>query len=212
MELHGLPNDFFQAIDSIALIVFIPICEYFLYPYIRKFTPFRPITKIFWGFMFGAAAMVWAAVLQHFIYKSGPWYKYPMAENTPNHIHIAWQVPAYVLIAFSEIFASITGLEYAYSKAPVTMKSFIMAIFLLTNAFGSAIGCALSPVTKDPDYVWLYVGLGVACFAAGWLFWFCFKHYNDTEEAMNALDYDEDPTMLKHSKDGIKECADFSKA
>lgn len=212
MELHGLPNDFFQAIDSIALIVFIPICEYFLYPYIRKFTPFRPITKIFWGFMFGAAAMIWAAVLQHFIYKSGPWYKYPMAENTPNHIHIAWQVPAYVLIAFSEIFASITGLEYAYSKAPVTMKSFIMAIFLLTNAFGSAIGCALSPVTKDPDYVWLYVGLGVACFSAGWLFWFCFKHYNDTEEAMNAMDYEEDPTMLKPNKDGIEECADFSKA
>lgn len=36
MELHGLPNDFFQAIDSIALIVFIPICEYALYPLISK--------------------------------------------------------------------------------------------------------------------------------------------------------------------------------
>lgn len=204
MELHGLPNDFFQAIDSIALIVFIPICEYFLYPFIRKYTPFRPITKIFWGFMFGSAAMIWAAVLQHFIYKAGPWHDYPMGQNTPNHIHIGWQVPAYVLIAFSEIFASITGLEYAYSKAPVTMKSFIMSIFLLTTAFGSALGCALSPVTTDPKYVWLYVGLGIACFIAGCLFWICFKHYNDTEEAMNALDYDEDPAMLKPKKDAIE--------
>ncbi|QLL34851.1 hypothetical protein HG536_0H02260 [Torulaspora globosa] len=204
MELHGLPNDFFQAIDSIALIVFIPICEFFLYPFIRRFTPFRPITKIFWGFMFGSAAMVWAAVLQHFIYSAGPWYEYPMGKNSPNHIHVGWQVPAYVLIAFSEIFASITGLEYAYSKAPVTMKSFVMSLFLVTSAFGSALGCALSPVSEDPKYVWLYTGLGVSCFIAGWLFWICFKHYNYTEEAMNALDYDDDPAMLKSRKDAIE--------
>lgn len=192
MELHGLPNDFFQAIDSIALIVFIPICENLLYPFIRRYTPFRPITKIFCGFMFGTAAMIWAAVLQHFIYKSGPCYNHPLScKDGPNHVHIAWQVPAYVLIAFSEIFASITGLEYAYSKAPSSMKSFIMSIFLLTNAFGSAIGAALSPVSKDPKYVWLYTGLAVACFIAGNLFWICFSHYNESEEAMNALDYED---------------------
>lgn len=202
MELHGLPNDFFQAIDSIALIVFIPICEYILYPLIRKFTPFRPITKIFFGFMFGAAAMVWAAVLQHFIYKAGPCYDHPLDCGTPNKIHVAWQVPAYVLIAFSEIFASITGLEYAYSKAPVTMKSFIMALFLLTNAFGSALGCAISPVVKDPNFVWMYTGLGIACFTAGCLFWIFFRNYNRTEESMNAMDYTEDDTMLK-DKTGV---------
>lgn len=210
MELHGLPNDFFQAIDSIALIVFIPICEYFLYPLIRKFTPLRPITKIFLGFMFGAAAMVWAAVLQHFIYKAGPCYDHPLSCDTPNRIHVAWQVPAYVLIAFSEIFASITGLEYAYSKAPVTMKSFIMALFLLTNAFGSALGCAISPVVVDPKFVWMYTGLGVACFIAGWLFWFCFKHYNKTEEALNAMDYDSDELMLKKLDDSKLEASTSS--
>ena len=65
LELHGLPNDFFQAIDSIALIVFIPIFESWLYPFIRRYTPLKPITKIFWGFAFGSMAMVWACVLQH---------------------------------------------------------------------------------------------------------------------------------------------------
>lgn len=200
MELHGLPNDFLQAIDSIALIVFIPICERFLYPFIRRFTPFRPITKIFYGFIFGALAMAWAAVLQHFIYKAGPCYYYPMAcapeyKNTPNRIHIAWQVPAYVLIAFSEIFASITGLEYAYSKAPVSMRSFIMSIFLLTTAFGSALGIALSSVSVNPKFVWTFSGLAVSCFIAGCLFWAFFHKYNDTEEAMNAIDYEEDDVL-----------------
>ncbi|AQZ18021.1 PTR2 (YKR093W) [Zygosaccharomyces parabailii] len=191
MELHGLPNDFLQAIDSMALIVFIPICEYLIYPFIRRFTPFRPITKIFWGFMWGSASMIYAAVLQHFIYSAGPWYNEPLAHDTPNHVHVAWQVPAYVFIAFSEIFASITGLEYAYSKAPASMKSFIMSIFLLTTAFGSALGCALSPVTEDPKYVWMYTGLAVACFIAGLVFWACFSHLNAKEEEMNAMDYEE---------------------
>lgn len=201
LELHGLPNDFFQAIDSIALIVFIPIFEKFLYPFIRRFTPFKPITKIFWGFTFGALAMTWSCVLQHFIYARGPYYNHPLAANAPNHVHVGFQVPAYVLIAFSEIFASITGLEYAYSKAPASMKSFIMSIFLVTNAFGAAIGCALSPVSKDPDYTWLFGGLAVACFISGCLFWVCFRKYNESEEAMNAMDYEVDETMFKNNQD-----------
>ncbi|CAR29353.1 hypothetical protein ZYGR_0AD00330 [Zygosaccharomyces rouxii] len=197
MQLHGLPNDFFQAIDSIALIVFIPICEYWLYPFIRRYTPFKPITKIFFGFMWCSASMIWAAVLQHFIYKTGPCYDHPMdCPNGPNNIHIGWQVPAYVLIAFSEIFASITGLEYAYSKAPTSMKSFIMSIFLLTNAFGSAIGCALSPVDTDPKYLWMFTGLAVASFISGCLFWLTFHHLNDTEEEMNAMDYEENQEKI----------------
>lgn len=192
MQLHGLPNDFFQCIDSIALIFFIPIFEKFIYPMIRKYTPFRPITKIFWGFVFCSFAMTWSCVLQYFIYKTGPNYKAPLAAGTPNNVHVGWQVPAYVLIAISEILASITGLEYAYSKAPASMKSFIMSIFLLTNAFGSAIGCALSPVAKDPDYTWLFCGLAVASFIAGCLFFYIFRSYNDTEEAMNAIDFEDE--------------------
>ncbi|KAL2707159.1 Peptide transporter PTR2 [Kluyveromyces marxianus] len=203
MELHGLPNDFLQAINSISLIVFIPIMEHLVYPFIRRFTPFRPVTKIFWGFTFGAASMVYAAVLQHFIYKAGPCYDHPLKcspefKNTPNRVHIGWQVPAYVLIGLSEIFASITGLEYAYSKAPASMKAFIMSIFLVTNAFGSAIGIAMSPTSEDPKYVWTFSGLAIACFLAGCAFWVCFQHYNKDEESMNALDYVVEEQALTH--------------
>ncbi|CAH2354743.1 peptide transporter Ptr2p [[Candida] railenensis] len=194
MELHGLPNDILQAIDSLAIIIFIPICERLVYPFIRKFTPFKPITKIFWGFMFGSGAMVYAAVLQHYIYLAGPCYDKPLAcagyTDIPNRVHVAIQAPAYFLIAMSEILASITGLEYAYTKAPVSMKSFIMSLFLVTNAFGSALGIALSSTAIDPKYVWTYTGLAVSCFIAGVLFWLCFRHYNDKEEEFNLLDVD----------------------
>lgn len=198
MELHGLPNDILQAIDSITIIVMIPICEHFIYPFIRRFTPFRAITKIFWGFMFGAASMVYASVLQHYIYAAGPCYDSPKAcaasngGTIPNHVHVAIQTPAYFLIGMSEILASITGLEYAYTKAPASMKSFIMSLFLVTNAFGSALGIALSSTSVDPKLTWTFAGLAVACFIAGLLFWACFQHYNRKEDEWNNLDYDLD--------------------
>lgn len=54
------------------------------------------------------------------------------------------QSGSYVLIAFSEILASITGLEYAFTKAPKNMKSLVMALFLFTSAVSSAIGEAFN--------------------------------------------------------------------
>jgi proton-dependent oligopeptide transporter, POT family len=54
------------------------------------------------------------------------------------------QSGSYILIAFSEIFASITGLEYAFTKAPRNMKSLVMGIFLFTSGVSSAISEAFN--------------------------------------------------------------------
>ena len=68
------------------------------------------------------------------------------------------------------------------------MKSFVMSMFLLTTAFGSALSIALSSVSVDPKLVWMYSGIAVAAFIAGLVFWFLFKHYNYQEDKMNALE------------------------
>ena len=47
---------------------------------------------------------------------------------------------SYILVALSEIFASITGLEYAFTKAPKNMRSLVMSIFLFMSALSSAVG------------------------------------------------------------------------
>ena len=46
----------------------------------------------------------------------------------------------YILIAISEIFASITGLEYAFTKAPKNMRSLVMSAFFFMSAISSALG------------------------------------------------------------------------
>lgn len=197
MELHNLPNDILQVVNSLALIVFVPLCDRLFYPFIRRFTPLKSISRIFFGFMWAALAMVYAAVLQYFIYQQGPCYDMPKAcgpeyNTIPNHIHVGLQTPAYVFIGLSEIFANITGLEYAYTKAPTSMKAFITSLYLFTNAIGSALGIALSPTAENPKFVWTYSGLAVSCFLAGCLFWLIFHHYNDKENEMNQLDYEKD--------------------
>lgn len=198
MQLHGIPNDIMQNIDPITIILFIPIMDRLIYPFLRRLgIPFRPITRIFWGFLLGSLAMFYAAYVQHLIYNSGPCYTAPSAcpaarlpDGTfaPNNVHVAAQAPAYLLIGLSEIFASITGIEYAFTKAPSSMKSFVMAMFLLTSAGGAAMGAALAPTAVDPKLVWMYAGLAVACLVAGLVFWALFRRYNRSEEAMNALE------------------------
>jgi POT family proton-dependent oligopeptide transporter len=201
-----------QNFDPIAIIVFLPILDQFLYPWLRKRNiSFPPINRIVCGFWFASSAMVYAAVIQYYIYKAGPCYSSPLCPASEidgvaqgNKIHIASQTGAYMLIGISEIFASVTGLEYAYTKAPPNMKSFVQAMYLLTNAFGSAISEALNPVLYDPAIQWMYVGLAVSSFVAGCLIWILFHHLNATEEQMNALDqdYDADPTLRRGSVKG----------
>jgi POT family proton-dependent oligopeptide transporter len=68
------------------------------------------------------------------------------------------------------------------------MKSFVMSMFLLTTAFGAALGIALSGVSVDPKLVWMYTGIAVSAFIAGVSFWFLFKHFNAQEDKMDAMD------------------------
>ncbi|KAI9722822.1 MAG: peptide transporter ptr2 [Chrysothrix sp. TS-e1954] len=198
MDLHGIPNDLMQNIDPIAIIVFIPILDRLVYPGLRKRgIAFKPITRIFYGFICGSFAMAYAAIVQHLIYSNGPCYDAPLACDAaqlpdggaiPNHIHVAIQTPAYVLIGLSEIFAVTTAYEYAYTKAPLAMKSFVTSMFLLTNAGGSALAIALAPTAEDPKLTWMYTGLGVACFIAGLMFWGLFSRYNKVEDSLNEME------------------------
>lgn len=212
MNGHGIPNDLMQNFDPISIIVFIPLLETIVYPLMRRLKiPFRPINRIALGFVVASLAMMYAAIVQHLIYSSGPCYGSPLCDASKvdgsaqgNNIHIAIQTPAYMFIGISEIFASVSGLEYAYTKAPPSMKSFVQSMYLLTNAFGSALAEALTPAAFDPAIMWMFVGLACASFIAGIVFWLVFHHLNAQEDDMNALDA-EDPMPEAPRRESAKE-------
>jgi POT family proton-dependent oligopeptide transporter len=71
MVTDGVPNDVINNLDPLGLIIFIPICDLLVYPGLRKIgIKFTPIKRITAGFLTGSAAMIWAAVVQHYIYKA----------------------------------------------------------------------------------------------------------------------------------------------
>ncbi|KAJ5480728.1 hypothetical protein N7539_006622 [Penicillium diatomitis] len=194
MTLNGVPNDVINNLDPFALIIFIPICDSFLYPGLRKMgIQFTAIKKITVGFLLAALAMVWSAVIQYYIYRDSPCgYNANTCASAdgaviPAPINVWAQTGAYVLIALSEIFASITSLEYAYSKAPRNMRSLIQAISLFTNAISAAIAEALNPLSSDPLLIWNYGVFAVIAAVGGILFILQFRGLDKEEDALNNL-------------------------
>ncbi|KAF7725206.1 peptide transporter ptr2 [Apophysomyces ossiformis] len=181
MDRHGVPNDIMNNFDPIALIIFIPIWDRVVFPLMRKHKiNFLPQKRITVGFMLAASAMVYAAVVQYYIYKDP-------AFNATGYstIPVFVQIPCYVLIAFSEIFASITSIEYAYTHAPKSMKSLISALSLWPNCASALINLAISPSAHDPNMVWVYSGVAIGAFVCGCMYYYVFRHYDTMDEQDN---------------------------
>ena len=64
---------------------------------------------------------------------------------------IGWQVFAYAILTASEVFVSITCLEFSYTQAPKTMKSLIMGLFLMSVALGNTFTAVVNAFILDPD-------------------------------------------------------------
>ncbi|KAM5342544.1 hypothetical protein ACJ41O_013510 [Fusarium nematophilum] len=199
MERHGLPNDILSNLNPFALLIFIPLNDFFIYPALRKAgIRFTPIKKIAAGFFVGASAMIWAAIVQHYIYQKSECGKYASGKILSEEdgemvpcaivpINVWAQTGSYVLIALSEVFASITSLEYAFSKAPKNMRSMVQAVALFMTAFSAALGQAFTGLSADPLLVWNYSIVAILATIAGTCFWFQFRSLDIHEDQLNEL-------------------------
>ncbi|KAF8621777.1 hypothetical protein AX15_007513 [Amanita polypyramis BW_CC] len=188
MSTHGVPNDVLSNLDPFALIIFIPIFDIFVYPLFRRLKiNFSPLKRIAAGFFTGSMAMVWAAVVQHYIYKTSPCGYQAGTCKAFSPLNVWIQTGSYVLIAFSEIFASITGLEYAFTKAPKNMRSLVMAVFLFSSAVSSALAEAFVSLSADPLLVWNYGVMAVIAIVSGIVFWVHVHKLDSKEDQLNSL-------------------------
>ena len=67
-------------------------------------------------------------------------------------VSIVWQVLPYALLTFGEVLVSATGLEFACSQAPPSMKGVIMSFWLLSVTFGN-LWVLLTNATVRSPYV-----------------------------------------------------------
>jgi len=130
-DLHFLGIDWLaeqvQSTNGILILVFIPFFTFILFPFLeRKGIKVNPLNKFGVGFIvtiFSFLIIYWLQV----------------QIDNGLHPNVGWQFLAYVLLTIAEVLIYQTGLEYAYTQAPESMKSTIMAFFLLSLSIGNLI-------------------------------------------------------------------------
>merc|ERR1711988_2073790 len=123
-----------------------------------------------------------------------------------NSIHMLAIVPQYFIITVGEIMFSITCLEFSYSQAPVSMKSVLQAVNLLTVAFGNLIVIIVAEA-KAFDQAGEFLMFGCLMLVDMALFAFLAYRYtyvdltneksdddDDEDSNMNNIPLDEKPT------------------
>ena len=80
---------------------------------------------------------------------------------------IGWQLPAYGLLTAAEIMVSITSLEFAYTQAPKSMKSIVMAVYLWSISAGNAFTALVHVFIQRPDGTVKLSGSSYYLFFAG---------------------------------------------
>lgn len=124
--------DGFQYLNAFLVLVFIPVFDFVFRKVDPKVKVFRPTVKMLMGLVataLSAGVMALAASQAAGGDKVTAW----------------WLVLAYCVLTIGEVLLYGTGLELAFSAAPASMKSFVTACFLITNAVANLINAKLSP-------------------------------------------------------------------
>ena len=142
MDLHFLGMNLqaaqVQTANPILILLFIPLVNYVLYPFIDKFFPLTPLRKIGIGLFLTAGSFAVIVYAQHLI-------------DLGLKPTIWWQMLAYVILTLGEAMVSITGLEFSYTQAPNSMKSSIMALWLFAIASGNIFDARFNAWDQNAD-------------------------------------------------------------
>ncbi|XP_027714650.1 solute carrier family 15 member 3 [Vombatus ursinus] len=159
---YRFPGAWLLLANVVVVLILVPLKDHVLDPFLqrRKLLP-SLLKKMALGMFFGFTSVIVAGVLEtkrlQYIHHN---------ETVTQHIgqdvyfaapmYIWWQIPQYLLIGISEIFASIPGLEFAYSEAPRSMQGAIMGIFYFLSGVGSILGSGLVALLSLPEGGWLH--------------------------------------------------------
>ena len=150
-----------QTANPLFLLTMIPVFNYGVYPFFERLGIRTTLLRRFGaGLVLTALSFVVIAMIQERI-------------DAGQHPSVWWQILAYAILSAGEVLVSITGLEYAYTYSPPSMKSTMTAIFYLTvtvgNLFVSLVNNSIASggffaQLEGASYFWFFCGL-MAAFA-----------------------------------------------
>nr|WP_067057197.1 MFS transporter [Mucilaginibacter sp. L294] len=144
-----------STFNTIFLLLFIPLFNYLIYPWLdKRGLKTTPLRRLGTGLVLTALAFVVIGVIHTSLDHGG----------SPS---IWWQVLAFMILSAAEVLVSITGLEYAYTHSPKSMKSTMTGIWFLVVSFGNLITAVVNGLIenggwwarnlKGANYEWFFV-------------------------------------------------------
>lgn len=127
----------------------------------------------------------------------------------PNSVHMLWLIPQFVVITAAEVMFSVTGLEFAFTQAPLSMKSVLQACWLLTVAFGNLIVVVIAEARLVESQAIEFFLFAVLMFVVMGIFILMamrYKYVNNDEESDNdsfALDHSQSKSDEDVTKSGV---------
>jgi proton-dependent oligopeptide transporter, POT family len=114
-----------QALNPMLVMLLIPFNNLVLYPALMRFgyevTALRRMTA---GIVFAGLSWIVVGAMQ-------------LVLDHGDAFSITWQMLPYALLTFGEVLVATTGLEFAYSQAPLSMKGAIMSFWNLSVTIGN---------------------------------------------------------------------------
>jgi len=114
-----------QALNPLLVMLLIPFNNLVLYPMLKRMgIELTALRRMGMGIAFSGLAWIVVGFMQ-------------LAIDGGNALTITWQILPYALLTFGEVLVSATGLEFAYSQAPLAMKGVIMSFWNLSVTIGN---------------------------------------------------------------------------
>ncbi len=148
-----------QAVNPLLILIYIPIFNNLLYPFLERFVRLTPLRKMSCGMFLTAFSFMIPYWVEKWLAAGGP-------DTPPPSMY--WQILAYIILTAAEVLVSTTGLEFSYTQAPNAMKSFVMSLWFLAVASGNLFTAVINfwigqeeggLVLEGADYYWFFVRL-----------------------------------------------------
>ncbi|XP_071108042.1 solute carrier family 15 member 4-like [Haliotis cracherodii] len=157
-----IPAAMLAIFDILIILVFIPLVDRVIYPLFRRLGhPLKQLQRMGVGLLLVGGSVVTAGVVE--VYRkqvmSGRGAVIQVLGDekfNASSMSVLVQVPQFAFVGASEVFASITGLEFAFTQAPPSMQGLLTGLFLMTWGLGNFLSSAILKIvevaTKDDPW------------------------------------------------------------
>uniref|UniRef100_A0ACD5XJA7 Uncharacterized protein n=1 Tax=Avena sativa TaxID=4498 RepID=A0ACD5XJA7_AVESA len=141
----AIPPASLASFDAVSVILFVPVYDRVLIPVARRFTGnergFSELQRFGIGLFLSVLVMSAAAVVET--------RRLALDRVAAPPMCILWQVPQYLLVGASVVFACVGQSEFFYNEAPESMRSLCSALGLLTVSLGSYLSSLVVTVVSS---------------------------------------------------------------